>query len=125
MRLVDADELIALWSGISTEATVKPDSVIDTIKKAPIVPTFGQWIDVKDKLPNPEDEDTVIIFTDEIETYGRHKEKKKMYHGVYKGYFDGSEWYTQWCYGCKLVKDTNVLKLMAEYAMWGARRFFE
>lgn len=84
MRLVDADELIALWSGISTEATVKPDSVIDTIKKAPTVPTFGQWIPVpwhestdqereKYNLPNsmvymldcllPDDDQEILITT--------------------------------------------------------------
>lgn len=34
MRSIDADELEELWTGISPGATVHPDSVIDTIKRA-------------------------------------------------------------------------------------------
>lgn len=60
MRVIDADELINLWQGISNKATVKPDSVIDTIKKSPTVQTFGQWISVKDRLP---EEGTYLVYT--------------------------------------------------------------
>lgn len=34
-----------------------------------------EWISVKDKMPEPEQE--VILCTRETETYGRHHEKKE------------------------------------------------
>ena len=36
---------------------------------------MGEWISVKDRLP--EDDQEVILCTREIETYGRHCEKRK------------------------------------------------
>lgn len=50
---------------------------------------FGGWISVKDKLP--EDDQEVILCTRETETYGKHREKKKIYKNIYIGYFDGYE----------------------------------
>lgn len=64
-----------------------------------------EWISVKDRLP--EDDDEVLMFTEEVETYGRHKEKRKIYRNMYRGYYDGWEWYTSYCYGCERIKDVN------------------
>ena len=66
-----------------------------------------QWISVKDGLPENE-EDDVLIYCRETEHYGLHKEKRKVYHAIYKGAYDGDRWYTSWCYGCKYIEDVNV-----------------
>lgn len=48
MRPIDADELEELWAGISPNATVHPDRVIDTIKRAKTIKDVNQvhahWI---------------------------------------------------------------------------------
>lgn len=36
---------------------------------------MGEWISVKDRFP--EEEQEVLLYTEEIETYGRHCERKK------------------------------------------------
>lgn len=64
-----------------------------------------KWISVKDRLPEPEQE--VILCTREIETYGRHNEKKKIYRNIYMGYFDGYEWLTFYCHGCEYIFRMN------------------
>ena len=64
-----------------------------------------KWISVKDRLPEPDHE--VLLCTREIETYGKHKEKKKIYRNIYMGYFDGYEWLTFYCYGCEYIFRMN------------------
>ena len=64
-----------------------------------------KWISVKDRLPEPEQE--VLLCTREIETYGRHNEKKKIYRNIYMGYFDGNEWLTSYCHGCEYIFRMN------------------
>lgn len=56
---------------------------------------------MKDRLPDEEQD--VLIYTEEIETYGRHGERKKIYHGIYCGYHDGDEWLTFYCHGCEYI----------------------
>ena len=65
-----------------------------------------KWISVKDRLPEPEQE--VLLCTREIETYGKHNEKKKIYRNIYMGYLDGNEWITVYCYGCEYIFRMNV-----------------
>lgn len=64
-----------------------------------------EWISVKDRLPDEEAE--VLLCTEEIETYGRHGEKKKLYRNVYFGGYDGCEWYTSYCHGCEYIYKMN------------------
>ena len=64
-----------------------------------------KWISVDDRLPEPEQD--VILCTSEIETYGRHSEKKKIYRNIFMGYFDGDEWLTSYCYGCEYIFRMN------------------
>lgn len=66
---------------------------------------FGGWISVKDKLP--EEDQGVILCTRETETYGKHREKKKIYKNIYIGYFDGYEWLTSYCHGCEYIFKMN------------------
>lgn len=55
MRPIDAYELEGLWTGISPNATVHPDSVIDTIKRAKTIKDNNQvpahWIPCSERLP--------------------------------------------------------------------------
>lgn len=67
--------------------------------------TVQEWISVKDRLPEPEQ--GVILCTREIETYGKHHEKKKIYRNIYMGYFDGNEWLTSYCHGCEYIFRMN------------------
>lgn len=67
--------------------------------------TVQEWISVKDRLPEPEQ--GVILCTREIETYGKHHEKKKIYRNIYIGYFDGDEWLTSYCHGCEYIFRMN------------------
>ena len=78
---------------------------IKSIPAADVAPV-QKWISVKDRLPEPDQE--VILCTREIETYGRHNEKKKIYRNIYMGYFDGYEWITFYCYGCEYIFRMNV-----------------
>ncbi len=64
-----------------------------------------QWISVKDRLPN--DEQGVLLYTREIETYGKHKEKKETWHNIYYGYCDNGEWVTSYCWGCEYIRTMN------------------
>lgn len=66
---------------------------------------FGDWISVEDKLP--EEDQEVILCTRETETYGKHREKKKIYKNIYIGYFDGYEWLTSYCHGCEYIFRMN------------------
>ena len=67
--------------------------------------TVQEWISVEDRLPEPEQ--NVILCTSEIETYGRHSEKKEIYRNIYMGYFDGDEWLTSYCHGCEYIFRMN------------------
>lgn len=68
---------------------------------------MSEWISVKERLP--EDDQEVILCTREIETYGRRREKKKIYRNIYCGYFDGYEWLTSYCYGCEYIFRMNEM----------------
>lgn len=67
--------------------------------------TVQEWVSVKDRLPDPDQD--VILCTREIETYGKHHEKKKIYRNIYIGYFDGDEWLTSYCHGCEYIFRMN------------------
>ncbi len=66
---------------------------------------MSEWISVKDRLPEPDQ--GVLVFTITIETYGKHKEKKKIYRNIYYGYHDGEEWLTSYCHGCEYIYKIN------------------
>lgn len=63
-----------------------------------------KWISVKDRLPTGED--PVLILVKETEHYGYNKEKRKVYYCQYLAYWDGDEWFTTWCNGCRKISDT-------------------
>ena len=63
-----------------------------------------KWISVKDQMPTGED--PVLILVKETEHYGWQKEKWKVYYCQYMAYWDGDEWFTTWCNGCRKISDT-------------------
>ena len=83
---------------------LEPSQYIEIISAADVA-TVQEWISVDDRLPEPEQD--VILCTSEIETYGRHSEKKKIYRNIFMGYFDGDEWLTSYCYGCEYIFRMN------------------
>lgn len=78
------------------------DDVMDIIANGV---TVQEWISVDDRLPDSDQD--VILCTREIETYGKHYEKKKIYRNIYMGYFDGYEWLTSYCHGCEYIFKMN------------------
>lgn len=80
------------------------DVAISALRAKQENPSEG-WISVKDKLPD--DDQEVILCTRETETYGKHREKKKIYKNIYIGYFDGYEWLTSYCHGCEYIFKMN------------------
>lgn len=66
---------------------------------------MSEWISVKDRLPEVEDD--VLVRVREIETYGRHNERKKTYNWFFVGYYDGTEWLTVYCHGCEYLYKVN------------------
>ena len=66
---------------------------------------MSEWISVKQRLPDAEQD--VLLFTETIETYGKHNEKKTMYHNIYYGYCDSGKWLTSYCHGCEYIEKMN------------------
>lgn len=65
MRLIDADELhaeISKWP----DSVMYKDWVQSAIATAPTVPTYGQWVSVKDRLPEVQKE--VLIYLPEYDS---------------------------------------------------------
>ena len=83
---------------------LEPSQYIEIISAADVA-TVQERISVEDRLPEPEQD--VILCTREIETYGKHHEKKKIYRNIYMGYFDGDEWLTSYCHGCEYIFRMN------------------
>lgn len=66
---------------------------------------MSEWISVKDRLPDEEED--VIVLIREIEHYGRHKEKRKVYHWIYTGWCIDGEWATTYCHGFQKISSEN------------------
>lgn len=66
---------------------------------------MNNWISVKDRLPNEEED--VILLVREVEYYGRHREKRKVYHWVFTGWCVDGEWATTYCHGHRMIDDEN------------------
>lgn len=65
----------------------------------------GEWISVKERLPNEEDD--VLILVREIEHYGRHHEKRNVYYWQYVGWRVDEKWATTYCHGFRYIDDEN------------------
>ena len=61
----------------------------------------NKWISVNEKLPK--DESTVLVLIKGVERYGENKEKKDIYYWMCTGFYDGVDWATNYCFGCKYL----------------------
>ena len=105
--IITSNRTLTFDENDEANALYKASSIYAAIDNAPAadVAPVQKWISVKDRLPEPEQE--VLLCTREIETYGRHNEKKKIYRNIYMGYFDGNEWLTFYCHGCVYIFRMN------------------
>ena len=62
-----------------------------------------EWISVKDRLPDEEQD--VLLLIREIEFYGRHLEKRKVWHWIHTGWYIDGEWATTYCFGHKYISE--------------------
>ena len=62
------------------------------------LPTTAQpeqrWIPCSERLPENDNEVLITVWDAEDD-----------YVEVYKGFYQGHEWWTQWCHGCSKIKD--------------------
>ena len=66
---------------------------------------MSEWIDAKDRLPDEEQD--VLVLVKETEVYGRHDERKKIWHNIFVGYCDCGSWLTSYCFGCQYISKVN------------------
>lgn len=71
------------------------------------------WISVKERLPNEEDD--VLILVREVEHYGRHHEKRKVYHWQFVGWRVDEKWATTYCHGFRYIDDENEKEPRCEH----------
>lgn len=72
-----------------------------------------EWISVKDRLPNEEED--VLVLVRNIEHYGRHKEKRNIYRDVYVGWIVDDEWATVYCHGFQYLNKESEKYQNEEY----------
>lgn len=65
-----------------------------------------EWIPVTERLPKSEDTECILCIRS-VEHYGRGKNKAHTYWDIQSGFYDGSDWYTDWYHGCHRVADEN------------------
>lgn len=75
----------------------------------------NRWISVKDKLPDEEED--VLLLVREVEHYGRHAEKRNVYHWVFTGWHVDDEWATTYCHGYKRIKEENKKSTYCEHTV--------
>lgn len=64
------------------------------IEKLPAAQPEQRWIPVTERLPENDNEVLITVWDAEDD-----------YVEVYKGFYQGHEWWTQWCHGCSKIKD--------------------
>lgn len=63
----------------------------------------NEWISVKEKMPDEEQD--VLLLIQEIEFYGRHLEKRKVYYWIHTGWYIDGKWATTYCFGHKYIDE--------------------
>lgn len=73
------------------------------------------WISVKDRLPDEEDD--VLLLVREVEHYGRHEEKRNVYRWVFTGWRVDDEWATTYCHGYRRIQEENEKSTYCEHTV--------
>jgi Lar family restriction alleviation protein len=68
-----------------------PETVIRSLSAVQPEP---HWISCSERLPENDNEVLITVWDAEDD-----------YVEVYKGFYQGHEWWTQWCHGCSKIKD--------------------
>ena len=66
----------------------------EALEALPAVQPEQRWIPVTERLPENDNEVLITVWDAEDD-----------YVEVYKGFYQGHEWWTQWCHGCSKIKD--------------------
>ena len=64
------------------------------VKKGQSAQPEPHWIPCSERLPENDNEVLITVWDAEDD-----------YVEVYKGFYQGHEWWTQWCHGCSKIKD--------------------
>lgn len=64
------------------------------INNLPSAQPEQRWIPVTERPPENDNEVLITVWDAEDD-----------YVEVYKGFYQGHEWWTQWCHGCSKIKD--------------------
>ena len=76
------------------EHTADEDATYQRIAELPAVQPEPHWIPCSERLPESDNEVLITVWDAEDD-----------YVEVYKGFYQGHEWWTQWCHGCSKIKD--------------------
>lgn len=68
--------------------------VEEVLRSLPSAQPEQRWIPVTERLPENDNEVLITVWDAEDD-----------YVEVYKGFYQGHEWWTQWCHGCSKIKD--------------------
>lgn len=107
-RYIDADELKEFCKAMGVDCYDEYATFERAINDQPTadvqeVTMANEWISVKERLPDEEQD--VLVLIREIEFYGRHKEKRNVYHWVHTGWYIDGEWATTYCFGHKYIRE--------------------
>ena len=67
---------------------------IEALEILPSAQPEQRWIPCSERLPENDNEVLITVWDAEDD-----------YVEVYKGFYQGHEWWTQWCHGCSKIKD--------------------
>ena len=76
------------------EHTADEDATYQRIAELPAAQPEPHWIPCSERLPENDNEVLITVWDAEDD-----------YVEVYKGFYQGHEWWTQWCHGCSKIKD--------------------